>query len=64
LRGSVVGWSTVGGDLRVALTAWQALRGQSLVRPDAPTWTVAAALAVAAVTAVAATIGHARRRTA
>jgi hypothetical protein len=106
----VVGWSTVGGDLRVAhfvglhalqvlpllglalarfgpawlraghrlalvwtaglaylglvaLTAWQALRGQSLVRPDALTWAAAAALAVATVTAVAATVVHARRRT-
>jgi len=105
----VVGWSTVGGDLRVAhfvglhalqvlpllgvalsrfgpawlgarhrvalvwtaglsyfglvaLATWQALRGQSLVRPDALTLWTAATLAVVTVAAIAVTIAHARRR--
>jgi hypothetical protein len=106
----VVGWSTVGGDLRVAhfiglhalqalpllglllsrfgpawlrpgdrvalvwtaglaylgvvaLATWQALRGQSLIRPDALTLTVAAVLAVATAVAVGATVVRARRST-
>jgi hypothetical protein len=104
----VVGWSTVGGDLRVAhfiglhalqvlpllglalsrfgaawldqrhrvalvwtaglaylgtvaLVAWQALRGQPLIKPDALTLSVAAAIAVATVVALASTLAHARR---
>jgi len=104
----VVGWSTVGGDLRVAhfiglhglqvlpllglvlsrfgpawlrpghrtglvwtaglaylgivaLTTWQALRGQPLVGPDALTLTAAAALAVATVAATVGILTHARR---
>src|SRR3954447_11329699 len=46
----------------VALVTWQALRGQSIVRPDALTATAAAVLAVAALAAVAAvlTLGRAR----
>jgi hypothetical protein len=107
----VVGWSTIGGDLRVAhfvglhalqvlplvglllarfgpawlgqrdrvalvwtaglgylgvvaLTTWQALRGQSLIRPDALTLTAVAALAAATVGAVVATVARARRRSA
>jgi hypothetical protein len=43
----LLGWSTVGGDLRIphflALLTWQALRGQSIVHPDKLT---AACLAV------------------
>jgi hypothetical protein len=104
----VVGWSTVGGDLRVAhfiglhalqilpllglalsrlgpawldqrhrvslvwtaglayfgavaLVTWQALRGQPLIRPDALTLSVAAALAIATIAALVGIVVQARR---
>jgi hypothetical protein len=45
----------------VALLAWQALRGQPLVAPDAPTLAALAALVGAVALATAATLAHARR---
>jgi hypothetical protein len=45
----------------VALVTWQALRGQSLVRPDALTLTAAAVLALATAVAIGTTVLRARR---
>lgn len=61
-RAQLVGVVIFGYTGLFAITAWQALRGQSLVHPDAATWTAAAA--VAAVTAVLAfaVVASARRR--
>ncbi|MFE0146755.1 hypothetical protein ACFWY5_06420 [Nonomuraea sp. NPDC059007] len=54
LRLIVVGGA--GYTALLALLTWQALRGQSIVRPDALTLTVAAALAVAVVSAALAAL--------
>ncbi|MGW4164013.1 hypothetical protein [Streptomyces sp. NPDC004788] len=48
----------------IALVTWQALRGQSLVHPDAATLTVAGLLLAAGAVAAAAVLGAGRRRAA
>jgi hypothetical protein len=56
-------WTAAGGYLGlVLLLAWQALRGQSVVAPDAATLTALAGLAAATGLAALAVLAHARRR--
>ncbi|MFC4114536.1 hypothetical protein [Nonomuraea zeae] len=62
VRAQLIGIVILGYTALFALTTWQAMRGQSLVHPDAATWIVLAATAVGTLLAAALAISAARRR--
>ncbi|MFB9525968.1 hypothetical protein [Nonomuraea roseola] len=61
VRARLTGVVILGYTALFAVTAWQALRGQSLVHPDAATWTALAVTAVVTALPAAMTISAARR---
>jgi hypothetical protein len=61
VRAQLTGVVIVGYTGVFAITAWQAFRGQPLIRPDAATWTAVAATAAGTALLAALVIGAARR---
>jgi hypothetical protein len=62
VRAQLTGVVILGYTGLFVITAWQALRGQSLIHPDAATWTAAGATLAVTVLLGAATVASARRR--
>jgi hypothetical protein len=62
VRAQLTGVVILGYTGLFVLTTWQALRGQSLIRPDAATWTAAAATLAGTLLLAAGTVAAARRR--
>ncbi|GAA3166843.1 hypothetical protein [Nonomuraea salmonea] len=59
VRAQLTGVAILGYGALFTITAWQALRGQSLIHPDAATWTALAATAVlTALAALIVTVAH------
>ncbi|GAA3572394.1 hypothetical protein GCM10022419_061600 [Nonomuraea rosea] len=62
VRAQLTGVVILGYAAVFAITVWQAMRGQSLIHPDAATWTAFAVTVVVTVLLAALTVAAARRR--